>query len=236
MSMIAGPLLQTLYDAKLHRLLVREKERPFDRIEAREMRVLIAGFGRFGQIIGRVLRARRIPFTAVDVSTANIDFIRRFGSDVYYGDASRLDLLRAAGTDKAAALVVAVDDVEASLRIVELVQQHFPAVKIFARARNRQHAFRLMAMGVKTIIRETYASSLEMASAVLQGLGASEAEARVLIERFRKHDEATMRRQAAVRDDDVKLIAAAREAALQLEHLFESDTAPEDLQSADQER
>jgi glutathione-regulated potassium-efflux system ancillary protein KefC/glutathione-regulated potassium-efflux system protein KefB len=225
LSMVLGPLLLAAYDATLHRRFARAEQRPYDSIEERDGRVLIAGFGRFGQIIGRVLRARQIPFTALDISQANIDFIRRFGSNAYYGDASRLDMLRAAGAARASVFVLAIDDVEASIRTVEILRQHFPQLKIFARARNRQHAFRLMEVGVHTLIRETYGSSLEMAAGVLEALGETATAARSTVKRFREHDEATLAAQFAVRDDDQKLIASAHEAVKQLEKLFEADVA-----------
>lgn len=223
LSMVLGPLLLMLYDATLHRWLAQREQRPFDTIDDRDGRVLIAGLGRFGQIVGRVLRARHISFTALDASQANIDFIRRFGSEVYYGDASRLDVLRAAGAERASVFVLAIDDVEASIRTAEIVQQHFPHLKIFARVRNRQHAFRLMELGVRNIVRETYASSLEMAAGVLESLGESATVARATVRRFREHDEQTMAQQFAVRDDDSKLIASAHESVKQLEKLFEAD-------------
>jgi glutathione-regulated potassium-efflux system ancillary protein KefC/glutathione-regulated potassium-efflux system protein KefB len=204
---------------------LQKADGPFDSIESRDGHVLIAGFGRFGQIIGRILRARKITFTALDISQANIDFLRRFGSQVYYGDASRLDMLRAAGADRATVMVLAVDDVEASIRTAEIVMQYFPDLKIYARARNRQHAFRLMEMGVHLIIRETYASSLEMAQAVMESMGESTQAARAAIKRFRDHDETTLLKQFAVRDDDSKLIASAQESVKQLEQLFNADAA-----------
>lgn len=224
LSMMLGPVLSSAYDVLLERWL-RAPDGPFDSIEARDGHVLIAGFGRFGQIIGRILRARKINFTALDVSQANIDFLRRFGSQVYYGDASRLDMLRAAGAERATVLVLAIDDVDASIRTAEIVLQYFPDLKIYARARNRQHAFRLMEIGVHLIIRETYASSLEMAQAVMESLGETTHAARAAVKRFREHDEATMLKQFEVRDDDSKLIASAQESVKQLEQLFNADAA-----------
>ena len=100
-------------------------------------------------------------FTALEVSPAQVDFVRRFGNKLYYGDASRLEMLRAAGAEQADLLVLAIDDVEASVRTAQMVQRHFPRLRVIARARNRQHAFRLMEAGVDTIRRETFASSLE---------------------------------------------------------------------------
>src|SRR5262249_41128261 len=141
---------------------------PYDEIDERDIPVIIAGFGRFGQIVARVLTSRRIPFTALDSNQKNVDFVRRFGNQVYYGDVSRLDLLRAAGAETAKIFVLAIDDVDASIRTAELLRSQFPKLKIYARARNRQHAFSLMDAGVTNIIRETYVSSLEIASSVLQ--------------------------------------------------------------------
>lgn len=225
LSMVLGPLLLAAYDATLHRLFTRGDSRPYDTIDERDGHVLIAGFGRFGQIIGRVLRGRRIAFTALDSSSGNIDFIRRFGSQAYYGDASRLDVLRAAGADKAKVFVLAIDDVDASVRTAEIVLQYFPHLKLVARVRNRQHAFRLMELGVKDIVRETYASSLEVAQSVLEALGEPAIVARATVRRFREHDEATLGKQFSVRDDDSKMIATTAEAVRQLEKLFEADSA-----------
>ena len=151
--------------------------------------------------------------------------MRRFGNKVYYGDASRLDLLRAAGAATARVLVLAIDDTEASVRIATLVREQFPQLKIFARARNRQHAFALMDAGVRNVIRETYVSSLEMASSVLEALGESPAAAREAVRRFRTHDEATLEAQYAVKEDQVKFVATTLAAAQQLERLFEADQA-----------
>ncbi|HKT74391.1 MAG TPA: monovalent cation:proton antiporter-2 (CPA2) family protein [Steroidobacteraceae bacterium] len=235
LSMMLGPLLLVLHD----RLLARwgaEPARPFDGIDERENRVIIAGFGRFGQIVARVLRARRIRFTALDANQTHVDFVRRFGNRVYYGDASRLDLLRAAGAETAEIFVLAIDDVDASVRAAELVHSQFPHLKILARARNRQHLFALRDIGVTYIIRETFASSLEMAGAVLEELGESAANARAAIRTFRQHDEATLDAQYAVKEDDNKFIATTREAAQQLEKLFEADEATQTAQGSRRER
>ena len=136
---------------------------------------------------------------------------------------SRLDLLRAAGAASAQFLVLAIDDVEASTRTAVVVREQFPHLKIFARARNRQHAFALMDAGVKNVIRETYGSSLEMAAAVLEALGEPAAHVSEVVRRFREHDEATLLAQYAVKEDDAKFLATSREAAEQLEKLFEAD-------------
>ena len=222
LSMMLGPLLLIVYEAFATRWLL-PPQRPYDAIDAHETPVIIAGFGRFGQIVGRVLRVKGIPFTALDSSQTHVDFVRRFGNEVYYGDASRLDLLRAAGAASARFLVLAIDDTEASTRTAVLVREQFPHLRIFARARSRQHVFALMDAGVENIVRETYGSSLELATSILEALGQTPAAAREAVRRFRAHDEATLAKQYAVKEDDIKFLATSREAAQQLEKLFESD-------------
>jgi monovalent cation:proton antiporter-2 (CPA2) family protein len=222
LSMMLGPLLLLGYEA-LYRNWFAPAAQPYDKIDDRDTPVIIAGFGRFGQIVARILRMKGVPFTALDSSQTHVDFVRRLGNQVYYGDASRLDLLRAAGAASAQFLVLAIDDADASTRTAVLVREQFPHLKIFARARNRQHAFALMDAGVKEVIRETYGSSLEMAAAVLEALGESPAQANEAVRRFRAHDEATLLAQYAVKEDEVKFLATSREAAVQLEKLFEAD-------------
>jgi monovalent cation:proton antiporter-2 (CPA2) family protein len=221
-SMILSPVLLALYDVTFK---VNESDpRPFDTPVELYPRVIIAGFGRFGQIVGRILRAKKIAFTALEANQTQVDFLRRFGNQVFYGDASRLELLRAAHADNAEIFVLAIDDVEASVRTAELVRKHFPNLKIFARARNRQHAFRLMDLAVRYTIRETLVSSLEMSVQVLESLGLSKSKALETVHQFRIHDEATMAKQQAVRDDESKFQATTRESAEQLLHLFETDS------------
>jgi voltage-gated potassium channel Kch len=227
LSMMLAPLLLLAEEAVRERWL-SPSPAPYDAIEERDTPVIIAGFGRFGQIVARVLQVRRLPFTALDANQTNVDFVRRFGNKVYYGDASRLDLLRAAGAATARILVLAIDDVEASLRTALLVREQFPNLKVFARARNRQHAFALMDAGVTVLVRETYGSSLEMAGRVLEALGATPATARETVRRFREHDEATFAAQYAVKEDESKFRATTVEAARQLEKLFEADEKPAD--------
>ena len=225
-SMILSPLLLTIHDA-----LFQKKEadsRPFDTPDELYPKVIIAGFGRFGQIVGRILRAKQISFTALEANQTQVDFLRRFGNQVFYGDASRLELLRAAHAENAEVFVLAIDDVEASVRTAELIRKHFPHLKIFARARNRQHAFRLMDLDVRYSVRETLGSSLEMSARVLETLGLSKAKALETVRRFRAHDEATMAKQLAVKDDESKFLQTTRESAEQLLHLFESDAVQSD--------
>ncbi len=222
LSMMLTPLSLAL-DDWLSRMGARQGEESFDRIDAGEVPVVIAGFGRVGQIVGRVLRARNIAFTALDKSSEQIETVRRFGSRAYYGDASRLDLLRAARTDKARIFVLAIDDVEASLRVAEIVRKHFPGVKILARARNRFHAYRLMDLGAHRIVRETFLSSLEIAGQALRDIGLSEWESKDTLATFQRHDQAQLERQHAVYHDETQLIQTTQEASRELQGLFESD-------------
>jgi len=224
LSMMLGPLLLIAYEAASRRWQ-KAAEAPYDDIDVHDIPVIIAGFGRFGQIVARVLQVKGMPFTALDSSQTHVDFLRRFGNQVYYGDASRLDLLRAAGAQSARVLVLAIDDVDASVRAASVVRQQFPHLRIFARARSRQHAFALMDAGVTEIIRETYASSLEMAGAVLEALGETASSAREAVRRFRQHDQQTLQAQYQVKEDEEKFLATTRAAAQQLESLFAADEA-----------
>jgi voltage-gated potassium channel Kch len=226
-SMILSPVFMIVHDALFN--VAETDDRPFDAPVELYPKVIIAGFGRFGQIVGRILRARKISFTALEASQTQVDFLRSFGNQIFYGDASRLELLRAAHADNAEIFVLAIDDVDASVRTAELIRKHFPHLRIFARARNRQHAFRLMDIGVEYNIREMYASSLEMSAQVLEALGLTKPRALETVQRFRSHDEAALLRQQAVKDDEKKLIQSGRESAEQLLHLFETDSdQPED--------
>jgi voltage-gated potassium channel Kch len=146
---------------------------------------------------------------------------------VYYGDASRLEVLQAAGAARAEVFVLALDDVDASVRTADLVRRHFPNLKIMARARNRQHALRLMDIGVRYFIRETYLSSLDLAQHTLEALGLTRADAIESIRRFDAHDRKQLQAQREIRDDEQKLIQSAQQAARELEQLFEADTTTE---------
>lgn len=229
-SMILSPVFLILHDAMFN--LTEPDDRPFDTPIELYPKVIIAGFGRFGQIVGRILRAKKIAFTALEASQTQVDFLRRFGNQIFYGDASRLELLRAAHAENAEVFVLAIDDVEASVRTAELIRKHFPHLKIFARARNRQHAFRLMDLDVQYNIRETLASSLEMSVEVLRALGLSKLNAIETAQRFRVHDEASLLQQYALKDDEKKLIQSAGESAEQLLHLFETDSDQPEEQTA----
>ncbi|HET9834855.1 MAG TPA: monovalent cation:proton antiporter-2 (CPA2) family protein [Rhodanobacteraceae bacterium] len=223
LSMAVVPLL-VLAVARMP--VARAPKRAFDTIDGEAPRVIIAGFGRVGQIIGRLLYAHHIPFTALESSVEQVDFMRRFGNKVFYGDPTRVELLRAAQADKAEVFVLATDDPEANVRTARIVRRLFPHLKIVARARNRQHAFRLMDLtSPDVVVRETFHSSLKMAGLALQELGLSPEAAQASVETFRKLDERLLREQHLVYDDEGALVQGAKEAREELEHLFEADAA-----------
>ena len=161
----------------------------------------------------------------LDKDFEHVDFVRQFGNKVFYGDASRLDLLRAAQAERAHLFVLAIPDIEASLRTAETVRRNFPHLRIFAAAVNRQHALRLMDLGVDRVIRRSYFSSLEMTRELLIALGDGDDSARRSIELFRRHDEQTLQRQREVHRDRQQMMQTTREAAQELEALFAADMA-----------
>lgn len=220
LSMASTPLLLAAGDALLKRF-APARERPYEVPDPGD--VIIAGFGRFGQIVARVLRARGIRFTALDASSEQVDFVARYGNRIYYGDASRLDLLRAAGAETARAFVLAIDEVDASLRTAEIVRQHFPSLPVYARARNRQHAYRLMDLGIRVIHRETFLSSLALTEALLRGLGLSDQEAKRTVATFKELDERRLYDDYADYTDEEKLRERAKAAMQQLEEMFARD-------------
>ncbi|HQR10767.1 MAG TPA: monovalent cation:proton antiporter-2 (CPA2) family protein [Casimicrobiaceae bacterium] len=222
-SMLLAPLSFVVHERLLQRWLERKKAPEFDSIDGPGNPVIIAGYGRYGQIVSRVLRMAGIPFTALEVSYQQVDFVRKFGSKVYYGDASRLELLESARTRDAKLFVLAIDDVEASVKTAALVRKHFPDLPILARARNRVHYYRLRDLDIEAIERETFLSSLETARQALEQLGLSPARARHASDLFREHDRRQLEAQYAVRQDEAQLIQTATQAAAQLQELFESD-------------
>ena len=209
----------------------RNREKPaasapsYDTIEAQDSHVVIAGFGRFGQIVARVLNAQGIPFTALDIDPSQIELVRRYGNKVYYGDAAQLHLLEAAKVAKARLFVLAVGNVEGSVRIAERIKQHYPGVRVYARARNRSHALALRELGCEVIMRDTFLSSLWVAEQVLVGLGNEESAARDMVEMFREHDVETLNQQFAIRDDEEALVQSSVDAANELRFLLQSDAS-----------
>lgn len=202
-----------------------EPKRPFDAITVEHPRVIIAGYGRMGQIVARILRTRKIPFVALDHSVEQLELVQRFGNDgdIFYGDPARPELLRAAQADKAEVFVLATDDAESSLRVARTVRRQYPNLKIVARARNRQHVWRLMDLGVEEPVRETLFSSLKMSRQTLEALGLDTEEAKAEVERFRRKDAELLQMQYLVYDDEAKLVQTTREAIADLNKLFEAD-------------
>ena len=226
LSMALTPLLVVLSARGLN-LRPRKPTREFDTIDTDPPRVIIAGFGRMGQIVARVLRAQGISFVALEHSVEQVDFSRRFETvNLFFGDPARPELLRAAQAGKAEVMVLTTDDPEANLRTARLVRRQYPAPQIVARARNRQHVFRLMDMGIDDPVRETFYSSLKMTRMTLEALGLSPEMASDRVERFLRYDEELIRKQALVYDDETKLVQSTRDALSDLQQLFEADAAP----------
>lgn len=204
----------------------------FDAMPESEAHVVIAGLGRFGQIVARVLAARGVPFTALDGDPSQIEVIRRFGGRVYFGDATRPEILAAAQVEKARAVVVCISNVEDSLRTVELVRRRYPHVPVFARARDRNHAHRLMDLGVDWLIRETFLSALEMSRQLLIRTGLSRQAADRTVEVFADRDERRLVEDHAHAADPQKLAESARRHAEELAALFEADQESRETSAA----
>jgi monovalent cation:proton antiporter-2 (CPA2) family protein len=222
-SMLLAPLTFAAHERGLDKWLERRSQPEYDTIDEPGNAVIIAGYGRFGQIVSRVLRMCGITFTALEINYQQVDFVRRFGNKIYYGDASRLELLHAAKTADAKLFVLAIDDVEASVKTAKVVRTHFPRLPILARARNRVHVFRLRDLGIKTIYRETFPASLEVARQALLRIGFGVAATERATAMFKQHDEAQLDQQYAVQHDEALLIQNVKETADQLKELFEAD-------------
>ena len=224
-SMLLAPLSFIVHERLLERWLERTKAPEFDLIEGHGNPVIIAGYGRYGQIVSRVLRMAGIPFTAIEASFQQVDFVRRFGNKVYYGDASRLELLESARARDAKLFVLAIDDVEASVKTAAVVRKNFPNLPILARARNRVHYYRLRDLDIdrEAIEREIFLSSLETARQALELTGMEAAQVARAVALFKEHDEKLMDEQYAVRQDETQLIQTTAQAAAQLQEVFEAD-------------
>lgn len=221
-SMLMTPFAYAAAEVVARRIKPTEP-RKFDVPTDEEHEVLIAGFGRVGQIVGRILTIVGKSFTALERDSSQVDFVRRYGATVHYGDASRLELLRAAGAGKAKLFVLAVSDLEESVRIAEAVKRNFPNLKIVARARNRRHAHKLMDLGIEHIFRETLLSSMAMSEQVLRQLGGDADEAKRIVDSFCERDEQLLKEQHAIADSEEKLIQSTHDTALELESLLRRD-------------
>jgi glutathione-regulated potassium-efflux system protein KefB len=221
-SMMLTPLLYAAVE-KLSEKVNDDVKPEFDQVENQHNAVIIAGFGRVGQIVGRLLRIAQQPFTALEISATRVDVVRRFGSKVYFGDASKPEILRAAGAEQARILVLAIGNVETSIRIAESVSRHFPNLRIVARARNRRHEYRLMDLGIEHIFRETLLSSIALGRRVMVDLGVDERDARHISDVFEEHDRKLIVEQHAVHHDEDRLIQTAKDTARELESLLDQD-------------
>ncbi len=196
---------------------------PKDTIINDEPEVIIAGFGRFGQIIGRLLAANHLKFTALDQNADNVEFIKRFGSRVFYGDARRPDVLLAAGVNHARIFVIALNDPAGAVAIAHYLREHHPNILVIARARDRSHAYQLLKAGVKNVVREALESSLLAASHTLEYLGYTETQTKNMVSIFRAHDQKLLMRVANHQSDSEELIKILTEGKKELESLFASD-------------
>ncbi|WIX33695.1 monovalent cation:proton antiporter-2 (CPA2) family protein [Salinicola sp. JS01] len=234
LSMAATPFLYQLGERLGDRL---KETRPFDTDFGDETPpVVIAGLGRFGQMVGRMLKMQGIAFTALDPNITQVEFIRRFGSRIFYADATRLDLLRAAGIDKAQLLVIAVNDEHAALTIARLAKTHFPQLKVYARARNRHHAWKLMEQGVDGVVRETFASSMEMSVEVLKGMGYPSSNAINAVRTFRDFDNQLLKDTYTHRNDTEQLMATEKAAMEEFKSLFQQELDRGRGKAGDEER
>jgi len=218
LSMLLSPLLLVLLDKFVLPRYSRNHGPQLEEIsEQQDAKVLICGFGRYGQIVGRMLMSQGLRVTVLDHDADTVEGLRQFGFRVFYGDATRLDLLRTAGAGTAKAIVVAVDDIEQSLEIVDLVKENFPQARIIARARNVTHLFQLRDRGVTDVEREVFESSLRSARATLEALGWPAHEARESTMRFRQRNIKLSDEIYPHYKDRAKLIAANKAGRQQFE-------------------
>jgi glutathione-regulated potassium-efflux system ancillary protein KefC len=225
LSMVATPLLFILLERViLPRVTGRDAERQPDAIESHDNPVVMAGFGRFGQVVGRLLRANGFGATVLDLDPAMAEILGRLGFKVHYGDASRLDLLHAAGCARARLFVLAVDEPEVSAQIARTVREHFPDLPIIARARNRSHYYALRRAGVQEIYRETMGSALEMGASALTRMGVRAHTAHRMAQAWRRHDERALGELERLWGGDQGVyFAAARRMVQEAERLIRSD-------------
>ena len=224
LSMAMTPLLLLVHD-KLARRAAAADERADDAIEADGSPVIIAGFGRFGQIVGRLLLAAGIRAIVLDHDPEQIEILRKFGYQVFYGDATRLDLLRAAGAANARLLVNAIDDIGDSVALTDRVREHFPDLPIVARARNVSHYVALRTRGVTVVERETFEGALRTGRHVLEALGVDRFRAREMADTFRRHNVTTMEALIPHFSDEAKTLSESKAGREELREFFARDRA-----------
>jgi glutathione-regulated potassium-efflux system ancillary protein KefC len=186
LSMLLSPLLLVVHDRLFLRRAGAERQREADRPE--QGKVILAGLGRVGQVVARLLDASGYPPTVLDDDPDHVEQCRKFGFRVFYGDATRLDLLHAAGADRAAFLIVTLDDPNATTRLVKTARKHFPKLRIVARARDMRHMFELRDLGIEVMERETWHSALRLGEAALTAISGDEERARRAARAFVDHD------------------------------------------------
>ena len=222
LSMLATPFLMLLY----HRFVVPKfmsiiPHREYDPINEKNG-IILAGYGRYGQIIGRLLNGEHIKVTVLEKNPEQIELLRKFGYKGYFGDASRLDLLQSAGAEHAKLLIVAIGNAETNLEIVKLAKQEFPHLKIYVRARNRRHAYELHKAGVDYFRRELFDSSLTMTKEILKFLDYKDDDIEKKTLAFQQHDEATLYKSFEFFEEEKDLINFARQAKGELERILQS--------------
>ena len=224
LSMALTPLLFVINEKLvLPRLGGQQQARPHDAIDHAEGKAILVGFGRFGQIVGRLLRMNGFEITVLEHDAQQVDLVRSFGHKVFYGDAARIDLLDAAGIADATLLVLAIDDHERMLQTIEQVKRHHPSVKILARAAGRREAAELIHAGADHIERETFDSALSMGRQALTIMGFRAYQAQRAAKLFKHHDEKSLYALSEVLEDDRKYITMAKQHAVDLEKVLRSD-------------
>lgn len=223
-SMILTPALFWILDHWIEPYFAKQELAPkYDTIPEQKQHIVIAGFGRFGQIVARVAHLHHIRFTAIDNNIDNIDFVRKYGGKVYYGDPTIPEILHSAGLASAQLVVLAVDDIEDSMCIARHIRLHHPQLTLLARARDRHHHHLLRELGVQSIWRETYYSALAMSEDMLIKLGIEATTAKQHIQHFLSYDEQLLERQQGIYADQQKLIESNRDMLNDLKNLFEND-------------
>lgn len=220
LSMVTTPLLLLAQKKWFSATINIDEEMDRDDVINRNPRVIIAGFGRYGQVVGRLMYANKIRITVLESDASQINLLRKYGYKVFYGDATQLDLLRAAGADKAEALVACTDNPDEILHIVEMCKQHFPNLKILARARSRVEAYQLLNHGVANYSRETFLGALDLGRQLLIELGMHPYQAKRAEDHFRKLDTAMLKELLPKHTDEKDLAQRSKESRKELEEIF----------------
>jgi glutathione-regulated potassium-efflux system protein KefB len=231
-AMAMTPILVIAVQRWNQKIEAQRPTRSFDELPSEAAKVIIAGFGRVGQIPARVLAAQRIPFTVIDPDSETVDSARKFGGMIYYGDTTRVETLRAAKIEQAEVFILALDDMERSIRTARVAKRLNPTLRIIARARNRRHAHKLMDLGIDDPVRETLHSALLMTHMSLRALGLDEAAASDRIERFKHVDHKMLQDQFLFYDDEAALIQSVEQYRNELSTLFDSDAKSETVLDA----